>query len=142
MTLSELQEQVKKDLKIQSDELTFEAVRTPDIHHIYNKMLMTERLALKKMEREWDILYLKQWEYYRKKADPEVYEKKPLLKKIMDSDVKLYLTADEDLQNLRAHMESKEELIDFLKRTMDQVAQRTWLIKNAIDYMKYLGNEK
>jgi len=142
MTLTELQDQVKKDLKLQPDELTYESVRTPEVHHTYNKMLMTERLALKKLERNWDTLYLEKWEYYRKKSDPEVYQKKPLLKKILDTDVKLYLTADEDLQALRAQIESKEELIDFLKRTMDQVNQRTWLIRNAIEYLKYLGNEK
>jgi len=48
MTLTELQDQVKKDLKLQPDELTYESVRTPEVHHTYNKMLMTERLALKK----------------------------------------------------------------------------------------------
>jgi hypothetical protein len=142
MTLKELQDGVREDLKIQGDELTFEAVRTPDIHHKYNKMLMAERLALKKLEREWEQLYLQQWEYYRKKADPVIYEKKPLLKKIMDSDVKLYLASDEILLEHRAKMEGKEELIDFLKRTMEQVAQRTWLIKNALDNYKYLQGDK
>lgn len=102
-------------------------------------MLRRERDALKKLEREWDVLYLQQWEYYRKKADPEVYEKKPLLKKIMDTDVKLYLAADPDLQELRGKIESKEEVIDFLKRTLDQVAQRTWLIRNAIEYYKFVN---
>jgi len=142
MTLIELQAEVKTDLKLQPDELNFEAVRTPEIHNKYNKMLMSERLALKKLEREWDVLYLEKWEYYRKKADPEVYKEKPLLKKIMEEDVKKYLPADSDLQALRGQIESKEELIDFLKRVMDQVAQRTWLIRNAIDYLKYLGGEK
>jgi len=142
MTLKELQDQIKTDLHIEHDELNYEAIKTPQIHHKYNKMLMSERLALKKLEREWDKLYLSRWEYYRKKADPEVYEKKPLLKKIMDTDVKLYLAADEELQELRAKIDAKEELIDLLKRTMDQIAQRTWLIRNAVDYLKYMGNEK
>ena len=77
-------EQIKKDLHIEHDELNYEAIRTPAIHHTYNKMLMGERLALKKLEREWDVLYLSRWEYYRKKSDPEVYEKKPLLKNTTD----------------------------------------------------------
>ena len=105
-------------------------------------MLMLERLALKKLERDWDKLYLERWEYFRKKAPDEVYIKKPLLKRIADTDVKLYLAADEDLQKLRTQIESKEELIDLLKRTMDQIGQRTWLMKNVTDYLKYLGNEK
>ena len=139
MTLTELQEQVKKDLKIEGDQLDHEALRTPDIHHTYSKMLMIERLALKKLKREYDQVYLTRWEYYRKKADPEVYEKEPLLKKIMDSDVKLYLAADGALQEVQGKIEAKEELIDFLKRALDQVSQRTWLVKNAIDYYKFLN---
>src|ERR1035437_1927906 len=132
MTLQELQDKVKKDLKIQHDELVFESVRTPNIFHEYNRMIMTEKLALKKLERHWDEVYLQQWEYYRKKAPEEVYEKKPLLKKIMDTDVKLYLASDPELQELRAQIESKEELVDFLKRTLDQVSSRQWNIRNAI----------
>jgi hypothetical protein len=142
MTLTELQDQVRADLKLDSSELVYESVRTPDIFHKYNKIVMTEKLALKKLERQWDILYLQQWEYYRKKSPEEVYEKKPLLKKIMDSDVKLYLASDPELQELRAQIESKEELVDFLKRTLEQIASRQWNIRNAIEYLKYLGGEK
>jgi len=141
MTLKELQVQVKKDCRIQGDQLNLESIRTPDIFHDYNKMLMLEKLALKDLEREWDREYLKQWEYYRKKSDPEVYEKKPLLKKIMDSDVKLYLNADETLQNLRTKIEGKEELIDFLTRTITLISSRQWLIKNAIDHNNYLQGQ-
>jgi len=142
MTLKELQEQVKTDLKIDGSELTFEAIRTPEIHHTYNKMFMTEKMAFKKLEREWDQLYLERWEYYRKKAEPEVYQEKPLLKKILDTDVKYYLAADEELQELRSKMDNKEELIDFLKRTMDSIAMRQWLIKAANDNNRYLVGDK
>lgn len=140
MTLTELQDQVTTDLKLSGDQLAHDAIVTPDIHNKYNRMLMRERQALKKLERKWDVVYLERWEYYRKKADPDVYTEKPLLKKIMDSDVKLYLAADEDLQNLRAEMDAKEELIDFLKRVMEQINQRTWLIRNAIEYYKFTNN--
>jgi uncharacterized HAD superfamily protein len=142
MTLLELQEQVKKDLKIDGSELTLAAIKTPDLHNRYNKMLFSEKLALKKLERQFSILYLERWEYYRKKAPDEIYEKKPLLKKIMDSDVKLYLNADDEIQALQAQIDGKEELIDFLKRVMDNVVMRQWLIKAANDNNKYLSGEK
>lgn len=142
MKLSELYDEVKKELKIDGSELSIEALRTPDIHNKYNKMLFSEKLALKKLNRQWDQLYRDRWEYYRKKSDPEVYEKKPLLKKIMDTDVKIYLAADDELQDLQAQIDSKEELIDFLKRTMDSIAMRQWLIKAANDNNRYLSGEK
>jgi hypothetical protein len=142
MTLNELEIRVKKDLKIDRGELSYEAIRTPDIFNDYNKMIFHEKLALKDLERKWDILYLERWEYYRKKAPEEVYQKEPLLKKIMDSDVKIYLNADNELQNLRKQIDGKEEIIDFLKRTLDNIANRQWLLKAANDNNKYLQGEK
>jgi hypothetical protein len=139
MTLKELQEQVKKDLKLSPDNLAIESLKTPDIHWTYNKMLMSERLALKKLEREYKTLYKERWEYYRKKADPEVYEKEPLLKKIMDSDAKIYLAADGQLSELQEKIDSKEELIEFLKRVMDQISQRQWIVRNSIEYLKFMN---
>ena len=59
MTLGELQAQIKLDLKIDPSDLVHESlVRTPEIHWIYSKMLMTEELALKKLNREYKTLYL------------------------------------------------------------------------------------
>jgi hypothetical protein len=141
LTLKELQDQVKTDLKLSPDNLSIESLKTPDIHWTYNKMLMTEKLAMKKLEREWHVLYKERWEYYRKKADPEVYEKEPLLKKIIDSDAKIYLAADEKLREMQEKIDSKEELIEFLKRVMDQISQRQWIIRNAIENFKYLNGD-
>lgn len=140
MTLTELQDQVKEDLKLSADQLSHDAIITPDIHNKYNRMLMRESMALKKLERKYQVVYLQRWEYYKKKADPEVYAEKPLLKKIMDSDVKLYIAADEEIQELQAEIDAKEELVDFLKRVMDQINQRNWLIGRAIEYYKFTNN--
>jgi hypothetical protein len=137
MTSSELKDQVTQDLKLQIDQLDIEARRTPDIHNIYSKMLMSERIFLKKLERDLKVLRFEKWEYYTKKASPEVYEEKPLLKKILTTDVKVYLDADPDILELQAKIDDKEETVDFLKRTLDQIAQRTWLIRNAIEYVKF-----
>jgi hypothetical protein len=142
MNLKELQDKIKIDLKIQSDELVYESVRTPDLHNEYSKIYMSEKMAFKKLEREYDILYLQQWEYYRKKAPESSYVAKPLLKKILDSDIKIYLAADPEMQELRAQIDSKEEIVDLLKRALDQISNRQWIIRNSIEYLKYLGNEK
>ena len=59
-------------------------------------------MAFKKLEREYDTLYLQQWEYYRKKAPESAYIAKPLLKKILDSDIKIYLAADPEMGRVRS----------------------------------------
>lgn len=143
MTLGELQMGIKADLRIDPSDLIMESVvRTPEIHWTYSKMLMTEELALKKLNREYKTLYLQTWEYYRKKADPEVYVDRPLLKKVMDVDAKNYIVADPDILELQAKIDAKEELVSYLKRTVDQINQRQWLIKNAQDHLNYLAGGK
>lgn len=137
MTLLELQEQIKHDLKLNGSELFEESLRTPDLHNKYSKILMVEKMALKKLEREMNVLHLERWEYYRKKSNPQVYEEKPLLKKILDTDVKHYLAADSEILTLQAKIDAKEELVEFLKRTMDQIMQRNWNIRNAIEFYKF-----
>lgn len=137
MTIEDFREEVKKDLKLHHDSLNYDAVFTPDIHHKYSKALMVERLAYKKLKREYDVKYLEVWEYYKKRAPEKVYKEKPLLKKIMDTDVKYYISADRDLQEIQSKLDTKEELIEFLKRTLEQINNRQWLIKSAIDYLKF-----
>lgn len=142
MTLQELQLKIKADLRIDPDNLVWESVRSPDVHWDYSKILMTEELALKKLNREYKSTYLRMWEYYRKKADPEIYVTQPLLKKIMDVDAKMYILADDVIQELQAKIDAKEELVAYIKRTVDQINQRQWHIKNANDHLNYLAGGK
>lgn len=139
MKLSELQEQIKTDLRIDPDDLAIESARTPDIHWSYSKMLMTEKLALKKLQADMKELNFAKWEYFTKKADPEVYKDKPLLKKIMSTDVKQYICVDREVLDLQARIDGKEELIDYIARTLDQVSGRQWIIKNIIEHRKFLA---
>jgi hypothetical protein len=137
MTLKELQDELKQDMKLDSSDLSSESLRTPDLHNKYNRSLFQEKLALKKLKREWDVLFKDRWEYYSKKADSEVYEKKPLLKKILPNDLKIYIAADSEMQNLKARIELKEELVEFLERAMDAIMQRNWIIRNSMEFLKF-----
>ncbi len=90
MTFNELQDDVNKELKISGDQLTLEAIRTPDIFNKFNKMLFFEKKVFKTTGTIVGYFISETMGILSQKG-PEVYEKKPLLKKIMDTDVKLYL---------------------------------------------------
>ena len=98
MDLSELQDQVDRDLKIDDTELDMESIRTPQLHNKYLKLYTKYSLQLKKAQDDYKILYRSKWEYYTGKADPDVYQEHPFDLKVLKADVGIYLDSDKDIQ--------------------------------------------
>lgn len=137
MTLEELQELADKDLKINDTELDLESLKTPQLHNKYLKHLTKYKLLLSRSETEYSILKRNKWEYYTGKAPAEVYREKPFDLKVLRTDIDKYLEADEELQRLKQKVDYLNTTVDFLDRTIRQIANRGFTIKNAIDWRKF-----
>ena len=137
MTLEELQEIAEKDLKINDTELDLESLKTPQLHNKYMKHLTKFKLLLSRSETEYNILKREKWEYYTGKADPQVYKDKPFDLKILKTDIDKYLDSDIDLQKLKQKTDYLNATVDYLDRTLRQITNRTFTIKNAIDWRKF-----
>ena len=137
MTLEELQIQADKDLKINDTELDLESLKTPQLHNQYLKHLTKYKLMLSRSETEYNILKREKWEYYTDKADPSVYAEKPFSFKLLKTDVDKYLESDIDLQKLKQKVDYIQTTVDFLDRTIRQISNRGFTIKNAIDWRKF-----
>ena len=98
MTLSEIQEKVKRDLKINDMELDIESLRIPSLHSKYLQLLTENSLKLKKANGELSVLRRNKWIYYTGKASEEVYKEKgdfPLKLKTKDEE-RTFIEADEE----------------------------------------------
>ena len=137
MTLEELQELADKDLKINDTELDLESLKIPQLHNKYSKFHTKFINLLKKTENERDRLIREKWEYYTGKADPMVYQQKPFNLKILKQDVDKYIEADEDYQKIKQKVDYLETIVDFLDRTIRQIQNRGFLIKDAIEWRKF-----
>jgi|TARA_Y100000780_G_scaffold230092_1_gene251387 hypothetical protein len=137
MNLEEIQELVDKDLKINDSELDLESIKTPQIHNKYMKLLTKFKLMLSRNESEFHIIKKQKWEYYTGKADPSVYAEKPFNLKILRQDVDKYIDSDEDIIKLKQKSDYLNTVVDFLDRTVRQISNRTFTIKNAIDWKKF-----
>ena len=137
MTLEELQEQADKDLKINDTELDLESLKTPQLHNQYMKHLTKYKLMLSRAETEYSVLKKDKWEYYTGKADASVYAEKPFDLKILRTDIDKYLDSDEDLQKQKQKVDYLSTTVDFLDRTIRQIGNRGFTIKNAIDWRKF-----
>lgn len=137
MNLEEIQELVDKDLKINDSELDLESIKTPQIHNKYMKLLTKFKLMMSRNESELHIIKKQKWEYYTGKADPSVYAEKPFNLKILRQDVDKYIDSDEDIIKLKQKSDYLNTVVDFLDRTVRQISNRTFTIKNAIDWKKF-----
>ena len=137
MDLEKLQEQADKDLKLNDTELDLESLKTPQLHNKYMKHLTTFKLMLSKAESELHTLKREKWEYYTGKADASVYAQKPFNLKILKQDVDKYIESDEEWIKANQKVKYLETIVDFLDRTLRQISNRTFTIKNAIDWRKF-----
>ena len=137
MTLEELQELAEKDLKINDTELDLESLKTPQLHNKYLKFLNKWKLLLSKAQIDYYTMRKNKWEYYTGKAPQQVYAEKPFNLKILKTDIDKYMDADPELVKLKSKVEYIQAVIDFLDRTLKQISNRGFQIKNAIDWRKF-----
>jgi hypothetical protein len=137
MDLEQLQLEADKDLKINDTELDLESLKTPQLHNKYMKHYTKFKLLLTRTEDELRTMKRDKWEYYTGKADPSVYQAKPFDLKIMRTDIDKYLEADEDLQKLSQKIAYLITVVDFLDKTIRVIVNRTYTIKNAIEWRRF-----
>jgi len=137
MDLEKLQEQADKDLKINDSELDLESLKTPQLHNKYLKHLTKFKLMLSRAEGNLYNTKRELWEYYTGKADASVYAQKPFNFKLLRQDVDQYIQSNEDYIKAKQKVDYLQTTVDFLDRTIRQITNRTFTIKNAIDWRKF-----
>ena len=137
MTLEELQQQVGKDFKLDDTELDSESVSIPLLHNKYLIHFNKFSLLLKKAEYEHKTMIKDKWEYYTGKADPSVYKEKPFDIKVLKSDVHIYMDSDPELQRADQKVAYLNQIVKYLEQVLRGVNNRSFLIKNAIEWKKF-----
>jgi len=62
---------------------------------------------------------------------------KPFNLKILKQDIDKYIESDEEWIKANQKVKYLETIVDFLERTLRQITNRTFTIKNAIDWRKF-----
>tara|TARA_Y100001970_G_C14175881_1_gene826932 strand:+ start:319 stop:726 length:408 start_codon:yes stop_codon:yes gene_type:complete len=130
----------EKDSQIDPDNLHTESLKVPALHAKYHEMFNNFLLLRKKAEQQRKNIRHERYEYYSGKADPEVYEKNPFGKKIRDKDTMTkYLDADEKLKEVNLKIDYYETLLNYCESILKQISNRTYQIKNAIEWQKFIA---
>ena len=137
MTLEELQIQVNRDFKLDDTELDSESIKIPLLHNKYLQHLNKFSLLLKKAEYDHKLLVREKWEYYTGKADASVYQEKPFDLKVLKADVHIYINSDDDLQKIQAKVVYQEAIVNYLEQILRIINNRSFTIKNAIEWRRF-----
>ena len=138
ITLESIHDMWVKDAEIDRDKLHDESLNIPSLHAKYFQIYNTIFLLRKKAEQQRKNIRHERYEYFSGKADPDVYIQNPFPKKIRDKDTMTkYLDADEKLSNASLKIEYYDTMLTYLESILKVIQNRTYQIKNAIEFMRF-----
>ena len=147
MTLNDIKAEWKKDVQIDDIELDKSSLEVPKLHAKYSELLTDHIIKLKDVQFKYQLLRKEKWLWFNGKLDddrvkelgwnPDPFDGL----KIMKNDMGVFFDADLDLQKIRAQIEYLTEVIDFLKRCMDNITWRHQTIKNTIEWRKFMAGQ-
>ena len=136
--LDSIQKMWETDSVIDPDNLHTESLNIPVLHAKYFDLYNTIFLLRKKAEQQKRNIRHERYEYYSGKADPDVYVENPFPKKIRDKDtMQKYLDADEKLSTVCLKIDYYDTMLVYIESILKMIQNRTYQIKNAIEYMKF-----
>ena len=114
-----------------ADDLKDEARKIPMLHckwlDKYQKMVLMKKEALYAFQ----MLYKEKYSFYMGREDecPDV--------KIMKNEVPIYLNADVELNKAQGRLDLYDTYEKTLKEILNNINNRSFQIKNAIDWLRY-----
>ena len=138
MDLEKIREMWENDSTIDPDNLHDESLKIPQLHSKYYTIYNTLTLLREKARDSYRKVKLERYNYYTGKAPAEVYEKEPFDYKVREKDaIQRHLDADEKLTTIDLKIRYYDVQLKFLEEIIKTVANRTFQIKNAIEWQKF-----
>jgi len=139
MNIDEIQILWEEDSKIDPDNLHTESIKIPSLHakyyKIYNNILLLKKLEDNKIK----ILKKNKWMYFSGKAEPETYIKQPFDYKVLRQDIDKYMDADEEIIKSTSKIEYYQTMLSYLDSILKTILNRTYQIKNSIEFLKFIS---
>ena len=138
MNLDKIQEMWQKDSVIDPDNLHDESLKIPQLHSKYYTVYNTITLLREKARTSYSKIKLERYNYYTGKAEPEVYAEDPFPYKVREKDaIQRHLDADERLNQIDLKIRYYDTTLKFLEEIIKNVSNRTFQIKNAIEWNRF-----
>ena len=138
MNLEQIQEMWEKDSHIDPDNLHDESLKIPQLHSKYYTLYNTITLLREKAREQYSKVRLERYNYYTGKATAEVYAEEPFPYKVREKDaIQRHLEADDKMNKVDMKIKYYDIMLKFLEEVIRAVSNRTYQIKNAIEWNKF-----
>ena len=138
MNLDKIQEMWEKDSQIDPDNLHDESLKIPQLHSKYYTVYNTITLLREKARSSYNKIKLERYNYYTGKAPAEVYVEEPFPYKVREKDaLQRHIEADEKLNVIDMKIKYYDAQLKFLEEIIKTISNRTYQIKNAIEWQKF-----
>ena len=138
MNLEQIQEMWEKDSKIDPDNLHDESLKIPQLHSKYYTLYNTITLLRERARELYAKVRLERYNYYTGKATAEVYAEEPFPYKVREKDaIQRHLEADDKMNKVDMKIKYYDIMLKFLEEVIRAVSNRTYQIKNAIEWNKF-----
>ena len=138
MNLDQIQEMWEKDSQIDPDNLHNESLKIPQLHSKYYTLYNTITLLREKAKESYNRVRLERYNYYSGKASAEVYAENPFPYKVREKDaLQRYIEADEKLSSIDMKIRYYDVMLKFLEEVIKNISNRTFQIKNAIEWHRF-----
>ena len=138
MNLEKIQEMWEKDSQIDPDNLHDESLKIPQLHSKYYTLYNTITLLREKARESYAKVRLERYNYYTGKATAEVYAEEPFPYKVREKDaIQRHLDADDKMNKIDMKIKYYDVMLKFLEEIIRAVSNRTYQVKNAIEWNKF-----
>jgi|TARA_B100000073_G_scaffold279166_1_gene239626 hypothetical protein len=138
MNLEQIQEMWQKDSVMDPDNLHDESLKIPQLHSKYYILYNTITLLREKAKTSYSKVRLERYNYYSGKAPAEVYEQEPFPYKVRDKEaLQRHMDADEKLSTIELKVRYYDTELKFLEEIIKNISNRTYQIKNAIEWQQF-----
>jgi len=138
MKIEIIEEMWKKDSQIDPDNLHNESLKIPQLHSKYYNLHNEITLLRERAKDSYNKVKLDRYNYYTGKASQEVYVKEPFPYKIREKDaLQKYIEADEKLSAINLKVKYYDTMLKFLEDILKTISNRSYQIKNAIDWHNF-----
>ena len=138
MNLEKIQEMWERDAVIDPDNLHDESLKIPQLHSKYYTLYNTITLLREKANKTYKEIRLERHNYYTGKAPSEVYAEEPFPYKVREKDaIQRHMEADDRVSEAELKIRYYDVMLKFLEEIIRTISNRTFQIKNAIEWHKF-----
>ena len=138
MNLQHIQEMWKTDSRLDDDLHDNDSLAIPQLHMKYMEFHNTFSLMKRERELEMKRLLKEKWLYYKGKAPAAIYKEMPFdLKLTAKDEISMFIEADEEVQKIQYKIDYIEQVLFFLDGVLRMINNRTYHIKNAIEWKRF-----